>query len=61
MVVFTAVNYYFSHILAQPDAAYFRFAKGQMKNEVLTFFTVDNALYYVCIADFLRSARLRHF
>ncbi|WFC88150.1 hypothetical protein OM419_06795 [Enterobacter roggenkampii] len=56
-----AANYYLCHILAQHDAAYFRFAKGQMNNEALTFFTVDNALYYVCIADFLRSARLRHF
>ena len=53
--------YYLQHKLAQHDAAYFRFAKGQMNNEVLTSFTVDNALYYVCIADFLRSARLRHF
>lgn len=58
MVVFTAVNYYFSHILAQPDAAYFRFAKGQMKNGVLISVTVDNALYYVCAVNFLRPARL---
>ncbi|MFW3298508.1 hypothetical protein ACODQQ_21015, partial [Enterobacter quasiroggenkampii] len=61
VVDYQAANYYLCHILAQHDAAYFRFAKGQMNNEVLTSFTVDNALYYVCIADFLRSARLRHF
>jgi hypothetical protein len=48
----------FAHILAQHDAAYFRFAKGQMKNEVLISVTVDNALYYVCAADFLRPARV---
>ncbi|WP_145983619.1 hypothetical protein [Enterobacter sp. NFIX58] len=61
VVDYQAANYYLCHILAQHDAAYFRFAKGQMNNEVLTSFTMDNALYYVCIADFLRSARLRHF
>jgi general secretion pathway protein C len=32
-----AANYYLCHILAQHDAAYFRFAKGQMNNEALIF------------------------
>lgn len=48
----------FLHILAQYDAAYFRFAKGQMKNEVLISFSVDNALHYVCAVNFLRPARV---
>lgn len=48
----------FAHILAQRDAAYFRFAKGQMKNEVLISVTVDNALHYVCAVNFLRPARV---
>ena len=50
----------FPHILVQCDAAYFRFAKGQMKNEVLISVTVDNALYYVFAAHFLWPARLSH-
>ncbi|MGK3224822.1 hypothetical protein ACCW94_07000 [Enterobacter soli] len=53
-------DYYLRHILAQHDAAYFRFAKGQMNNEALISFPVDYALYYVCIADFLWSARVCH-
>ncbi|MGM8582942.1 hypothetical protein ACS6IR_04860, partial [Enterobacter hormaechei subsp. hoffmannii] len=50
----------FSSILAQYDAAYFCFAIGRIKNEVLISFTVDNALYYVCAADLLRPARVSH-
>ena len=48
----------FPHILVQRDAAYFRFAKGQMKNEVLISVSVDNALHYVCAVNFLRPARV---
>ncbi|HDR2161923.1 TPA: hypothetical protein QCG56_003832 [Enterobacter cancerogenus] len=50
--------YYLQHKLAQHDAAYFRFAKGQMNNEVLISFPVDYALHNVCIADFLWAARV---
>jgi hypothetical protein len=49
---------FFAHILAQHDAAYFRFVKGQMKNEVLISVTVDNALHYVRAVNFLRPARV---
>ena len=52
--------YYLQHKLAQHDAAYFRFAKGQMNNEVLISSPVDDALYYVFDPDFLRSAGIRH-
>ena len=48
----------FPHMLAQHDAAYFRFAIGQMKNEVLISVTVDNALHYICAVNFLRPARV---
>ena len=50
--------YYLQHKLAQHDAAYFRFAKGQMKNEVLISVTVDNPLYYVCAVAILRPTRV---
>ena len=48
----------FPHMLAQHDAAYFRFAIGQMKNEVLISVTVDNPLYYVCAVAILRPTRV---
>lgn len=47
----------FPHILAQRDAAYFRFAKGQMKNEVLISVSVDNALHYVCAVNFFAASK----
>ena len=58
VVASRADNYYLCHILAQHDAAYYRFAKGQMNNEVLISFPVDYALHNVCIADFLWAARV---
>lgn len=48
----------FPHMLAQHDAAYFRFAIGQMKNEVLISVTVDTPLYYVCAVAILRPTRV---
>ncbi|WP_368541417.1 hypothetical protein [Enterobacter soli] len=51
-----AAIYYLRHILAQHNAAYFRFAKGQMNNEVLISFPVDYALNHVRDADFLWTA-----
>ncbi|CAD5354133.1 hypothetical protein [Enterobacter cancerogenus] len=60
VVASRADNYYLCHILAQHDAAYYRFAKGQMNNEVLISSPVDDALYYVFDPDFLRSAGIRH-
>ncbi|QXR33865.1 hypothetical protein EGK38_009085 [Enterobacter hormaechei] len=50
----------FSSILAQYDAAYFCFATGRIKNEVLISVTVDNALFYVCAAYLLRPAGVSH-
>jgi hypothetical protein len=38
--------------LSQRDAAYFRFVKGQMKNEVLISVTVDNPLHDVGAVNF---------
>mgnify|MGYP004713750365 CR=1 FL=1 len=55
---FYSVKLLFAHILAQHDAAYFPFVKGQMKNEVLISVTVGNALHYVCAVNFLRPARV---
>jgi hypothetical protein len=54
-------QYYYSlpHILAQHDAAYFRYAQGQMNNDVFFPIPMDNTLHYVCAASFLRPARLR--
>ncbi|MCG5042961.1 hypothetical protein LZP96_02655 [Enterobacteriaceae bacterium 155047] len=54
-------QYYYSlpHILAQHDAAYFRYAQGQMNNDIFFPIPMGNTVHDVCAAPFLRSARLR--